>query len=150
MFFFFTSFTSVKEAGRVERKDDDDDDEKERIDEHASSSSHDEIIARSATSVPQHILGGKIWQMTKRAAKHIERRKWMNVDEIVVRQKNTERERRVNDTDDHYNCRDGFTRSRTSSRIAKIFKNRNVSRDEEEQKTIERDYALGDDEGRRG
>ena len=77
-----------------------------------------------------------------------------NVDEIVVEQKNTERERRVNDTDDRIRSRDGAARSRTSSRDCYVFqKSKRQPRRgggggaKDHQKRLR---ALGDDEGRRG
>ena len=94
--------------------------EKKRIDEHASSSSpRRDHRAESATSVPPtHPRREKKSKANDETRGETHRTTKMdgNVDEIVVRQKNTERERRVNDTDDRIRCRDGAARSRTSSR----------------------------------
>ena len=155
--FFFTSlhFTS-KETGRVERKDDDDDYEKRK--ESTSMRRRrrrDEIIAQKARRLfLQHILGGKrnLKRMTKRAAKHIERRKWMGTWMKSWLDRKT-----PNESDVLTILMIAFAVAMAllalvlRRAIAKIFKNRNVSRDEEEQKDHQKRLrALGDDEGRRG
>ena len=145
--FFFTSlhFTS-KETGRVERKDDDDDDEKRK--ESTSMRRRrrrDEIIAQKARRLfLQHILGGKrnLKRMTKRAAKHIERRKWMGTWMKSWLDRKT-----PNESDVLTILMIAFAVAMAllalvlRRAIAMFLKNRNVSRDEEEQKTIKRDYA---------
>ena len=110
-------FTSKETKGRTKRRRRR---EKKRIDEHASSSSpRRDHRAESATSVPPtHPRREKKSKANDETRGETHRTTKMdgNVDEIVVKQKNTERERRVNDTDDRIRSRDGAARSCTSSR----------------------------------
>ena len=119
--------------------------EKKRIDEHASSSSpRRDHRAESATSVPPtHPRREKKSKANDETRGETHRTTKMdgNVDEIVVRQKTP------NESDVLTILMIAFAVAMAllalvlRRAIAKIFKNRNVSRDEEEQKTIKRDYA---------
>ena len=140
-------FTSKEKKRRVEERKDDDDDEKRRKESTSMRRRRrrDEIIAQKARRLfLQHILGGKrnLKRMTKRAAKHIERRKWMG-----TWMKSWLNRKTPNESDVLTILMIAFAVAMAllalvlRRAIAKMFKNRNVSRDEEEQKTIKRDYA---------
>lgn len=141
-------FTSKEKKRRVEERKDDDDDEKRRKESTSMRRRRrrDEIIAQKARRLfLEHILGGKrnLKRMTKRAAKHIERRKWMG-----TWMKSWLNRKTPNESDVLTILMIAFAVAMAllalvlRRAIAKMFKNRNVSRDEEEQKTtIKRDYA---------
>ena len=137
-------FTSRQKKRRVEQKDDDDEKRKESTSMRRRRR-RDEIIAQKTRRLfLQHILGGKrnLKRMTKRAAKHIERRKWMG-----TWMKSWLNRKTPNESDVLTILMIAFAVAMAllalvlRRAIAKMFKNRNVSRDEEEQKTIKRDYA---------
>ena len=130
-------FTSKEKKRRVEERKDDDDDEKRRKESTSMRRRRrrDEIIAQKARRLfLQHILGGKrnLKRMTKRAAKHIERRKWMGTWMKSWLDRKT-----PNESDVLTILMIAFAVAMAllalvlRRAIAKIFKNRNVSRDEE-------------------